>query len=165
MGSGKSLLGRKLAGLLKKEFLDLDHYIEAGEQRSIADIFQEAGEASFRNMESLYLQRAMSLPAAVISLGGGTVCFNNNLAAIKNAGLLVYIELNAAALADRLKNTGQTRPLLKGLSGEAMTQRIAELLEQRKEFYVQAHLRVQGLNLTALALKQKISEAAQEDSH
>lgn len=165
MGSGKSLLGRKLAGLLKKKFVDLDQYIEAGEQNTVAEIFRTQGEAAFRALETAYLERLMNLQDLVIALGGGTVCFNNNLGKIKAAGFLVYIELNAAALSDRLKKNGQKRPLLKGLSGEAMTQRVAELLEQRKAFYEQAHLVVQGLNLTPQLLEQKISEAFSKNTH
>ena len=162
MGSGKSLLGKKLAALLQMEFIDLDHCIEAGEQNSIADIFRLQGEGAFRDIETAYLERIIAQPAAIIALGGGTVCFHQNLEKIKAAGFLVYIELSAAALSDRLKKNGQKRPLLNGLSGEALTRHIAVLLGERQKFYEQAHLRVQGLNLTPQLLQQKISEAIAE---
>lgn len=159
MGSGKSLLGKKLAALFTMHFTDLDHYIEAGENRSIAAIFEQEGEAGFREVETRYLSRLLKMQEpTVIALGGGTVCFNNNLQAIQHAGLLVYIELSAAALTDRLKKSRQPRPLLRGLNEEGMTEKIRELLEQRKIFYGQAHITVNGLNLTPQLLGRQIVE-------
>jgi shikimate kinase len=160
MGSGKSQLGKKLAALLGTGFIDLDLLISQQEKKSVPEIFQQAGEEEFRRLERVYLERIISEDqVSVIALGGGTVCFNNNLARVKEAGILVYIELNAAALFDRLKNGAQGRPLLKGLSGDAMLQKITKLLQERKTFYEQAHVTVKGVNLTVQALCNHILES------
>lgn len=159
MGSGKTQLGKKLATLLGLGFTDLDQLIGQGEKTTVAEIFSSRGEAGFRALERDYLERIIrESKISVIALGGGTVCFNDNLALVKEAGILVYIELNAAALFDRLRNSTQQRPLLSGLSGEAMLQKITDLLQARQNFYEQAHVTVKGVNLTAQALHDQILE-------
>ena len=73
MGSGKSLLGRSLAKLLKRPFIDLDQYIEEQEMLSIGEIFETQGEKHFRELEEKYLKKVLESDSeAVIALGGGT---------------------------------------------------------------------------------------------
>lgn len=161
MGSGKSLLGKKIAVLFQRHFIDLDAYIEEQEHKTIARIFQEEGEDAFRKTETRCLREVIdSSQETVVALGGGTVCFGDNLELVKQAGFLVYIQLNAAALAERLKKNKQKRPLLTDMPEHEMTQRIAILLEQRLPFYSQAHLIINGLNLTPQVLYQKIRETS-----
>lgn len=160
MGSGKSQLGKKLAALLGIGFTDLDHLISLEEKRTVPEIFRQEGEGEFRRLERVYLERIIGeSKISVVALGGGTVCFNDNLALVKEAGILIYIELNAAALFDRLKNSGQQRPLLFGLSGEALLKKITDLLQERKTFYEQAHVTIKGVNLSAQALYNQIIES------
>jgi shikimate kinase len=160
MGSGKSQLGKKLAALLGIGFIDLDLMISQQEQKTVPEIFRQAGEEEFRRLERVYLERIISEDKiSVIALGGGTVCFNDNLALLKGAGILVYIELNATALFDRLKNNANGRPLLAGLSGDALLQKITGLLQERKTFYEQAHITVKGVNLTVQALCHHLLES------
>src|SRR4051812_45149734 len=103
MGSGKTTAGNKLAALLKTRFIDLDAYLEKRENRTIPEIFQEEGEKKFRDLETKYLEEIIMIKdPLVISLGGGTACFNENLNIIKENGLLIYIELPATVLADRI---------------------------------------------------------------
>ena len=165
MGSGKTQLGKKLASLLDAAFIDLDLMISQEEKRTVPEIFKQDGEEEFRRLERVYLERIIAgQKISVIALGGGTVCFNNNLALVKEAGLLVYIELNAAALFDRLKNSTERRPLLSGLSGQDLLQKIETLLQERKKFYEQAHVTVKGVNLTAQALYTHILEPGKTHS-
>jgi shikimate kinase len=157
MGSGKTTAGKKLAPLLKTRFIDLDAYIEKRDNRTIEQIFEEEGEARFRELETQYLHEVTKLKEPqVVSLGGGTVCYNNNLAHIKENGLLIYIQLPVAVLADRIKQSSTTRPLLKNLSEEELRTNITAILAERKQFYEEAHILVNGLNLTPQLIQQKI---------
>lgn len=150
MGSGKSTLGKKLAALLSYEFIDLDTYIEQQKGDTITNIFQEQGEAAFRILEKNCLDNLLlSYTPAVVALGGGTVCFHDNLEKIKKSGVLVYIDLGPKTLAQRLSASKTQRPLLKGLDEEQLLVHIEQLLAQRLPYYTQAHLRMKGLNLTA----------------
>lgn len=158
MGSGKTTAGKALAPLFKTRCIDLDEYLEKKEGRSIQQIFESEGEEKFRELETLYLQELLKLKEPhVFSLGGGTVCFYDNLEKIKSVGLLIYIDLPVEVLATRIKESSNSRPLLKELSKEDLIKNINEILAVRKKFYDQAHFPVNGLNLSPQLLKQKIS--------
>ena len=86
MGSGKSTLGPQLARNLQYEFIDMDSYIEEKEQLSIPQIFQKQGEDFFRKVEAEALNDLSSKQKVVISTGGGTPCFHDNLDVIKKTG-------------------------------------------------------------------------------
>jgi len=157
MGSGKTTLGRKLARLLNYPFIDLDEFIVEKEGRSITQIFESSGEQAYRKIESGSLDEVLKTGVpCVIALGGGTVCFGTNLAKVREAGLLVYIELPAAVLVSRLSHGRTNRPLLKGIRESEMLRVIEALLQQRKKFYTQAHIIINGLNLTPQHLHQVI---------
>jgi shikimate kinase len=158
MGSGKSTAGKALATLLKTRCIDLDDYLEKKEGRSIPEIFESEGEEKFRESEKKYLTELLKLKDPhIISLGGGTVCFYDNLEKIKNKGILIYIDLPIEILAERIQESKFTRPLLKELSTEDLIKNIREILTERKKDYEQAHITVNGLLLTPQLLKQKIS--------
>lgn len=147
MGSGKSSLAKTLAKGLQRKYLDLDDYIEQQEKKSIPELFESIGEAAFRELEQKHLLTILKDSSSkVVALGGGTVCFFDNLQRIKEKGLLVYLNLPAAALAQRLGVSPQRRPLLKGLSADELKTRVENLLEQRRSYYEQAHLVVDALN-------------------
>ena len=158
MGSGKSSLGFRTAELLGLTFFDLDEYIEEKEHTQISELFAKEGESFFRNKETFYLKELLeNASPCLIALGGGTVCYNNNLEYLKSKGLLVYLEASPATLSNRLKHTKKKRPLLEGLNDEQRTEQIRILLEKRKSFYEAAHLKVNALNLNAEHLKNEIS--------
>src|SRR6478609_8138637 len=158
MGSGKSTAGKALAVLLKTRCIDLDDYLEKKEGRSIPEIFESEGEEKFRELEKKYLSELLKLKDPhIISLGGGTVCFFDNLEKIKVKGILIYIDLPIEVLAQRIKESKFTRPLLKELSTEDLIKNIQEILAERKKDYEKAHITVNGLILTPQLLKQKIS--------
>ena len=94
MGSGKTTFGKKLAAHLKYDHLDLDQWIEENENIAIEAVFKNEGEQFFRELETKYLKKIVKIKkSTVISLGGGAVCFNDNLNVVKNNGLLIYIKL------------------------------------------------------------------------
>lgn len=158
MGSGKSTHGKKLAKALEKPFIDLDNYIEKKEGITVDEIFSTKGEDYFREKESEYLKQVIArYPKSVVSLGGGTPCFNNNITQILKSGTAVYIEMPAESLHYRLTQSENKRPLLKDKSLEEGLEFIKSLLRKREQFYLQAQLTINGINLTTDKLKEALS--------
>ena len=153
MGCGKSTMGKKLAGKLGYEFIDLDHQIEQSIGTTIADYFSVHGEAAFRNLESETLKTFDYPVNAVIATGGGTPCFFDNMEWMNASGLSVYIEMSAVALAKRLESGKEKRPLLKNLNEPELIAFIENKLNEREVFYKRALLTVNGINLTADAMR------------
>jgi shikimate kinase len=157
MGSGKSTHGKKLASELRYRFIDLDSYIEKKEGRSVQEIFAGDGESIFREKETQYLEEILKDPNPfVVSLGGGTVCFHDNINKVISSGLLIYIKMSPEALCSRLVNSVKDRPLLKNKDPENLLEYIKETLIHREQFYKKAHLTINGLDLTAQILAQKV---------
>lgn len=141
MGSGKSFFGKKIARAYAMAYVDLDHAIEMHFGKFIPQIFEQHGEAAFRQMEQEILHRTALLPNAVIACGGGTPCFFDNMEWMNTHGLTVYLRTSVPTLVKRLESDpAHQRPLLKNLSGQALEQFIHERLQQREPFYKQAFL-------------------------
>jgi shikimate kinase len=83
-----------------------------------------------------------------VATGGGAPCYFDNMEWINNNGTSVYIEMSATALARRLENGKDKRPLLKDMNPEEMIHFIEQKLEERSPFYLQASLKVNGISLT-----------------
>lgn len=165
MGSGKSTYGKKLANLMKLNFVDLDTYIEEEQKLSVAQLFEIKGEEKFREIEAEALKIVLQeKKQQIISLGGGTICFYDNLKQIKKNGILVYLDLPASALFTRILPNVSQRPLLKTYKEEELLLFIEEKLASRKSYYNQAHLTVNGLNLSAQQLYKEISEFRQKNN-
>ena len=140
MGAGKTTIGKQLANKLKYNFIDLDQFIEESNQTSISSIFSDKGESYFRDIESLHLKKVLELKNTVISLGGGTPCFNNNMAQIKNHSKSIFIDLPVKMLVSRLKNGRSKRPLIQNKSDNELFDFINTLRYERLGFYNQANL-------------------------
>jgi shikimate kinase len=149
MGCGKTTLGRKLANRLGYMFIDLDHVLEAQEGMTIAQYFSTFGEDAFRKLESDVLKQTKYPQNAVISTGGGLPCFFDNIEWMNAHGKSVYIKLSPKALAGRLENEKEERPLLREKHGDALVAFIEEKLTEREKFYNQATVIADGLSLTA----------------
>jgi shikimate kinase len=147
MGSGKTTAGKKLAAELGYAFTDLDHFIEAQYQQSIPEIFASKGEAEFRAMEHNALKKLLEKTDAVISCGGGTPCYFNNMELMNNHGLTIYLKMSVNALVNRLLNAKEKRPLIIGKSESELRAFITEQLEKREDFYTLAQFTVKGKDL------------------
>jgi shikimate kinase len=146
MGSGKSTAGKKLASSLGWEFVDLDKKIEEITQLTIQEIFAEKGEDYFRNLESEMLQSLHSQSDMVVSAGGGTPCFGDNMDFMLDTGVTIYLKLTPGQLRSRLAGSKQERPLLKGLDDEAILEFIKERLSLREKWYSRAEFIVDGFD-------------------
>lgn len=136
MGCGKSTLGRMLAKRLGRAFIDLDGEIERREGRSIPDIFAAEGDAGFRKYETAALLDALCADNAVIATGGGIVTREENIAAMWEKGLVVWL---CRPLEEIIADVRQdTRPNLAGNKEE----RMRTLYAQREALYQKAaHMR------------------------
>ena len=150
MGSGKSTVGKKLAHLLEYNFVDLDQQIERDTGQSVASIFEEYGETYFRTLEQNWLKNT-SLKHTVVSLGGGTPCFHNNMSLIKDKGVSVYLQLSVKALTDRLAQSKTIRPIIEPYKNDLvqLEQKVTDLLAARIPFYDQADLTFGATNMSA----------------
>lgn len=140
MGSGKSYWGRHLANHFRYPFLDLDKGIEMVEMKTIADIFEKKGEAYFREKESHVLHSLTSYPKFIMSCGGGTPCFHNNMDWMLQHGEVVWLHPPLRTLAERLILGKEKRPLLKDAENEADIEKIMETQQlARSLFYEKCH--------------------------
>ncbi|MEO0591919.1 MAG: shikimate kinase [Pseudomonadota bacterium] len=140
MGVGKSTVGRRLASLMGSDFVDADDAIEEAAQRSIPEIFEEFGEAYFRDGERRVIARLIEERGGVIATGGGAFADPQTRALILKRGLAVWIDCDIDTLVERTARRDH-RPLLKtGDPHEILTRLHAE----RKSAYSQAHIRVQS---------------------
>ena len=103
MGCGKSTLGKKLAYNIEYDFIDLDIYIQEQEGKSIKEIFVENGEDYFRKLERACLKKVINNKKTVISVGGGTPCYFDNIQLMNENGLTIYINMHPKYLISRLK--------------------------------------------------------------
>lgn len=131
MGCGKSTMGRELSRLLGAPLVDLDEEIVRREGRSIPEIFADIGDAGFRLCETAAL-RAVSQECAVIATGGGIVTREENIALMRETGLVVWL---CRPLEDMIADVRQdTRPNLAGDKEE----RMRTLYAARKALYERA---------------------------
>lgn len=140
MGSGKSHTGRQLAGKLGYAFVDLDDRIEAEAGMDIPAIFRRDGEDEFRRIEQKVLHATQNLQATVISTGGGTPCFFDNMDWMNRHGLTIFLDASAEVLARRLMPERAHRPLLQPYNRDTLIDFIRSKLAERMYFYQKAQI-------------------------
>ncbi len=138
MGVGKSTVGRKLAGMLQRDFIDADDAIVAAAQRSIPEIFETFGEAHFRDGERRVIARLIEEGHGVIATGGGAFVDPVTRASVLERGIAVWIDCDVNTLVERTARRGN-RPLLQNGDPREILTRLAH---ERAPFYGQSHIRV-----------------------
>jgi shikimate kinase len=142
MGSGKSTIGQTLANELNLSFVDLDHAIEKEIGMSIRDFFEASGELKFRRLENDVLKKViLENRSMILSTGGGTPCYGNNLELMKSAlnTKVFYLKASIKTLSERLVSEKATRPLIQAIGEEDLPEFIGKHLFERSNFYLQAH--------------------------
>jgi shikimate kinase len=157
MGSGKSTAGKKLAAGLGWTFIDLDRKIEDIVGKTITEIFSDSGEEFFRELESEALRSIDIQRDSVISVGGGTPCFSNNMDFMNNTGIVIYLKMTPQQLKSRLSGEPDVRPLLKGLEENNLHQYIEKKLLEREKYYNQALMIINGINLNIKKLIDQVN--------
>lgn len=142
MGAGKSTVGKKLANLLRTDFVDADEAIEDAAAMTVSEIFERFGEAHFRDGERRVISRLMDEGHGVIATGGGAFVNDETRALVLEKGIAVWIDCDIATLVERTSRRSN-RPLLRsGDPAEILTR----LHRERSPFYSQAPIRIVGEN-------------------
>ena len=139
MGAGKTTVGKALSKDLGMMFYDLDWYIESRMHMTVKEIFDEKGEEGFRKIESNMLHEVAEFEDVIISCGGGTPCFFDNMDYMNRQGETIYLKATPDVLYKHLKMGRTVRPLLLNKTPEETQAFIREQLQQRESFYMKAH--------------------------
>lgn len=138
MGAGKTTLGKALAKDIGLMFYDLDWYIETRMHRTLSQIFDEKGEDGFRKIERNMLHEAAEFENVVLSCGGGTPCFFDNIDYLNRQGSTVYLKATPEVICSHLKMGKTARPLLAGKTPSEVAAFVESQLKQREPFYEKA---------------------------
>jgi len=158
MGAGKTTIGKALAKDAGMEFYDLDWYIEARMHRTVKQLFDERTEEGFRRIEHNMLHEVAEFEDVIISCGGGTPCFFDNMDYLNQQADTVYLKATPEVLYGHLKMGKTVRPLLLGKSPDEVQSFIKEQLAEREKFYNKAKY-ILDVNLLDNYEKVKISIA------
>ncbi|WP_339657701.1 shikimate kinase [uncultured Maribacter sp.] len=150
MGSGKTTIGKIVANHLNIKFLDLDDYIEQQENMSVGLIFEKRGELYFRKKEREYLSQIfLTETNFVLSLGGGTPCFGDNMELVNEKTVnSFYLNISIDELSKRLKLEKNQRPIIAHIKDNEMQEFIGKHLFERSFFYNKAHQKIKVNNNT-----------------
>ncbi len=148
MASGKSSVGKKLAKKVDLPFVDLDDYIEEKYNATIRLLIYEKGMDVFREIEKNSLDELIhKYENVLISTGGGTPCYFDNMSLMNSKGKTIYLEVDIPTLVDRLMHSKKDRPLIWGKTREDLTVYAKDLLSKRQPDYEKAQLTVKGKNV------------------
>jgi shikimate kinase len=148
MGSGKTHWAHQWGQAFQMPVFDLDEEIEKQSGKTVQQIFKEDGEDAFRKLEKKVLHSVSKKDDFILSCGGGTPCFFNNIKWMNQNGITIYLKATPLQLKERLQNEKDTRPLLKDVPDEMLESFIEQKLNSRIEWYSLAmyHLPVSNLS-------------------
>ena len=159
MGTGKSVIGKKLAQRLKMSFIDTDNLIEEKIELTIPQIFSKFGESYFSKLEKSVIQEVVKRENTVISAGGGAVLDVENRENFKSNGYVICLSASPEMIIKRM-NKANYRPLLKG---DDLKQKVEDLLFSRSSFYAQADYTIDTSNLNPKEVVKKICSILTSD--
>ena len=145
MGSGKTSIGKKISKILNIKFYDLDKLIENKFNKTVNEIFLEQGEINFRKKERDLLENILNKKKIfVLSLGGGTPCYFDNIDYIvKKTGLTIFLKPEIKQLSKKLYRKKAERPIIKDVRTEKkMIEFVSKHLFEREVFYNQATIKI-----------------------
>ncbi|MBN1541859.1 shikimate kinase [candidate division KSB1 bacterium] len=143
MATGKTKVGKAFADFLGRPFIDTDKLIEAKAGMSIAELFDQDGEARFRRIEKQIVHHVAGLEEVVVALGGGAVIDTDNWIALQKSGVIIVLYASVDVLFRRLMRN-KSRPLVADHTPESLRARIEELLAERQPFYDRAPYRFES---------------------
>ncbi|MDO4763035.1 MAG: shikimate kinase [Flavobacteriaceae bacterium] len=157
MGSGKSLITKHLSCKKNIDFFDLDLEISEKIGLSIPEIFEKKGEIFFRKAERSILEDVLTTKKDIIlSLGGGTPCYYDNINLINEKSISIYLRARVNTLVERLLKEKEQRPLLSKISDEKLPEFIGQHLLERNQYYNQAKYIIDTDGLTPEEIVDKI---------
>jgi shikimate kinase len=157
MGSGKTRFGMELSVKTGYPFIDTDDLFEAKYRISIVDFFDKYNEETFRKLERDLLLETINCQDAIISTGGGTPCFYDNMDFIRKNGISIYLKMDILSLVNRLVVVKKKRPLLRDKPFKDMEAYIRAQITEREIFYNQADFTVDAEIVTANDIVRLIS--------
>ena len=159
MGSGKTTVGKALSKDTGMMFYDLDWYIESRMHKTVSQLFAERGEEGFRKIEYNMLHEVAEFEDVIISCGGGTPCFFDNIDYLNRQGDVIYLKATPETLYKHLLMAKVERPLLKGKSPDELIAYITQHLKEREPFYSRAR---HTIDVTVLDEYDKIKITVQQ---
>lgn len=159
MGVGKTSIGKRLAKALGIPFRDSDHVLTAANDASISQLFDSRGEAGFRILEAEAL-RSMAEKDSVISTGGGTPCFHNNMEYMLANGLVIWFKVRPEIIASRLKMAKNSRPLIAHYNDDEILDFVKAKLADREPFYRKANIQFDATNFSSQRLTELVEAIA-----
>lgn len=159
MGSGKSMLGKKVSQSIKLPFIDLDDAIEAQEGMTVFEIFSKKGQEYFRSVEAAALRKQSEAKEFVMATGGGTPCFHRGMEFMNETGVTIFLDTAIPEIVKRLDGPQRNlRPLLKDLPEDELEEKLEAMLQKRLPFYEQAQFTLNGATATAWDVLQLVTK-------
>ncbi|HPH85780.1 MAG TPA: shikimate kinase [Ferruginibacter sp.] len=158
MGSGKTHWAPIWAAVQGMPWFDLDEIIVQTHNRSVEEIFEKSGESYFRLQEAAALRTMIANEHCIIACGGGTPCFDDNMAWMNEHGLTIYLSAGPQFLLDNIMKEKDKRPLLKKVNQSELLFFIEQKLSERQAFYNQAKLILHAETLHEHSLREIIPQ-------
>jgi shikimate kinase len=158
MGSGKSTLGKQLAGIMAIPFLDSDILIEKKSALTINEIFATRGEQAFREMEVEVITELFEVTEFVLAVGGGLPAIPGMMERLNELGTTIFLNVSMEELLRRLLTDRSNRPLLKDKNEWDLKNQIGRLRASRESVYKKAQICIENDSITAEQLVEILSQ-------